>query len=111
MKNVNYVVCAVTGAMLMVAGISSAQAQQWPTNAEDYQQMKAAGTLPDRPVLSDREVTPIQPVIHAAGTPKGGGNLCNCWVEPDSSYTTVDNSSQWDASGFHNPDDGNTNKS
>ncbi|MBK9074774.1 MAG: hypothetical protein IPL77_07275 [Flavobacteriales bacterium] len=37
---------------------------------------------------------------------RGGGATCDCWITPDASYTTIDNNSQWDASGFHNADDG-----
>lgn len=37
---------------------------------------------------------------------RGGSTTCDCWVQPDASYTTINNSSQWNASGFHNADDG-----
>ncbi|MBK8339136.1 MAG: hypothetical protein IPK99_03600 [Flavobacteriales bacterium] len=36
----------------------------------------------------------------------GSGTTCDCWIAPDASYTTVNNSNEWDASGFHNADDG-----
>ena len=35
-----------------------------------------------------------------------GGTICDCWHEPDASYITIDNDSEWDASGFNNGDDG-----
>ncbi len=36
----------------------------------------------------------------------GGQTTCDCWVEPDPSYTTINNNSQWNASGFNSADDG-----
>ena len=36
----------------------------------------------------------------------GGSGTCDCWVAPDASYTTVNNNTQWNASGFQNADDG-----
>ena len=49
------------------------------------------------------------PVQHLPPDPymqRGGGATCDCWITPDGSYTTIDNNNQWDASGFHNADDG-----
>jgi len=56
-----------------------------------------------------RVVPPSGPVpegvdIPTGGRPKGGG--CACWIEPDASYTTIDNGTEWNATGFHNADDG-----
>lgn len=31
---------------------------------------------------------------------------CDCWHTPDASYTTINNNSQWNASGFNSSDDG-----
>src|SRR5204862_3633419 len=31
---------------------------------------------------------------------------CSCWIQPDTSYTVIDNTSMWNASGFQNADDG-----
>ncbi|MBK7751047.1 MAG: hypothetical protein IPI41_00150 [Flavobacteriales bacterium] len=47
------------------------------------------------------------PVQHLPLDPyvQRGGGTCDCWITPDASYTTIDNNSQWDASGFHNADD------
>ncbi len=54
----------------------------------EYDLRKAAGTLPAgdvRPAAPGlRAVPPMQPT----GTPKGGGNFaCDCWIQPDASYT------------------------
>jgi REP element-mobilizing transposase RayT len=42
------------------------------------------------------------------GALRGGGGEapCACWIEPDSSYTTIDNSTQWNAAGWNSNDDG-----
>ncbi len=37
---------------------------------------------------------------------RGGSSTCDCWISPNASYTTINNNNQWDASGFHNADDG-----
>lgn len=37
---------------------------------------------------------------------RGGAETCDCWHEPDGSYTEIDNNSQWGACGFQNADDG-----
>ncbi|MBP7515109.1 MAG: hypothetical protein KA791_11205, partial [Flavobacteriales bacterium] len=36
----------------------------------------------------------------------GGAETCECWHEPDGTYTEIDNGSEWGACGFHDPDDG-----
>lgn len=40
------------------------------------------------------------------GTTRGGGGTCDCWHQPDASYTTINNNTQWNAGGFNNGDDG-----
>lgn len=41
------------------------------------------------------------------GVLKGGGvGTCECWKEPDTYYTLIDNETEWNANGFNNPDDG-----
>ncbi|MCB0791282.1 MAG: gliding motility-associated C-terminal domain-containing protein [Flavobacteriales bacterium] len=40
------------------------------------------------------------------GVQRGGSATCDCWRQPDATYTTVDNNTQWNASGFQNADDG-----
>src|SRR5690606_3668455 len=37
---------------------------------------------------------------------RGGSATCDCWVTPDASYTTINNNTQWNASGWGNGDDG-----
>ncbi|MCC7503513.1 MAG: hypothetical protein IT229_13355, partial [Flavobacteriales bacterium] len=52
----------------------------------EYDQRKAAGTLPEhpRPVadMAKRSLKPVHP-----GAPKGGGGPCGCWVQPDATYS------------------------
>lgn len=42
----------------------------------------------------------------APGTLRGGPGTCDCWVQPNSTYTTINNSTGWDASGWSSDDDG-----
>jgi len=59
--------------------------------------------------LANHPALPAPPngtVVNDPYLQRGGGTTCDCWITPDASYTTVDNSSEWDASGFHNADDG-----
>lgn len=38
---------------------------------------------------------------------RGGSQAtCECWHEPDASYSTINNNTQWNASGFNSSDDG-----
>ncbi len=37
---------------------------------------------------------------------RGGAETCDCWHEPDGSYTEINNNSEWGACGFQNADDG-----
>lgn len=56
------------------------------------------------------EQTPVAPA-HPGDTGDGGAERdgiasCDCWITPDASYTTINNQTQWDASGWGNGDDG-----
>jgi gliding motility-associated-like protein len=54
---------------------------------QQYQQMKAAGTLQNETVLPSPEERPVvhyKPQTKPAGKEKAGG--CDCYVEPDASY-------------------------
>jgi gliding motility-associated-like protein len=90
----------LTGGMAQAQGVSLT----WP----QYDAMKAAGTLPAEFHISYPPAAP--PVVEVKGQAKGGGGgtggECNCWKTPDDTYTTIDNSTQWNASGFGNGDDG-----
>lgn len=77
--------------LLFVQGI---RAQQF-TDAASYDAWKAS--LASDPVVGSGPVDE---------SPMGERSNCDCWVEPDGSYTTVNNQSQWNASGFNNGDDG-----
>lgn len=65
------------------------------TDAAGYDAWKAA--LAAQPVMG---TGPLD------GAPMGERSGCDCWVEPDGTYTTINNQSQWNASGFNNGDDG-----
>lgn len=71
------------------------------TNLADYEAWKAQ--------LAAQ--TPAHPPEHPPPPPDGGSlrdsiASCDCWITPDASYTTINNNTQWNASGFGNGDDG-----
>ncbi|MBS1941064.1 MAG: hypothetical protein JST38_09325, partial [Bacteroidetes bacterium] len=43
---------------------------------------------------------------HASLGVQRDGEPCACWITPDSTYTTIENDTEWNASGFGNGDDG-----
>lgn len=71
---------------------------QVPTDQHAYDAWKLTQVLPPAPVVITPEMLDVPPA--------GSRNGCDCWVEPDASYTTINNNSQWNASGWHNADDG-----
>jgi len=55
---------------------------------DQYQEMKAAGTLPAEFHVAYSTLPP--PEVQAVNQVKGGGGTggnCNCWIEPDNTYT------------------------
>lgn len=53
--------------------------------------------------------TPVIPPAHPSQPPGSARDsipTCECWISPDASYTTIDNNTQWNASGWGNGDDG-----
>lgn len=48
----------------------------------------------------------VPTVVTAHPELRGGAETCDCWHEPDGSYTTINNNSDWTAGGFNNTDDG-----
>lgn len=75
------------------------------TDAASYDAWKAASFTPAQAPASATAPQPVK-----GGTPgmqKGGGiGTCECWKEPDGSYTEIDNETEWNASGFSSADDG-----
>lgn len=94
-------------ALVLLAGLLDAQNTR--LTPEEYHARKLAGTLPSEfsamqailPSDGRSEKKAQKPTI---GVPKGGGGngVCNCWIEPDNSYTTQ---SSWPL-GSNNFDDG-----
>jgi gliding motility-associated-like protein len=46
------------------------------------------------------------PPSTGTGTERDSVATCDCWVTPDASYTTINNNTEWNASGWGNGDDG-----
>ena len=87
--------------------VSLLNAQSINLTWEQYDALKAAGALPAEFHLDELPVAP--PAVDVQVQSKGGGGTggnCDCWVTPDASYTTINNATQWNASGFGNGDDG-----
>ena len=88
----------VTG---MLLSVGNAQAQTPPPHIQDevsYQAWKEQFVTPQQVVTNDDPEFPAEL--------RGGPATCDCWVQPDASYTTIDNDTDWDASGWSSSDDG-----
>ncbi len=94
--------------LLAFASVGLLQAQGVNLTWPEYDAMKMAGTLPAEFHMSYPPAPP--PAVEVKDQAKGGGGgtggNCNCWKTPDDQYTLINNSSQWNASGFGNGDDG-----
>jgi gliding motility-associated-like protein len=55
---------------------------------------------------ADEQHPPDHPDSGPGGQRGGGATACDCWVTPTSSYHTINNSSEWNAAGFNDLDDG-----
>jgi gliding motility-associated-like protein len=82
--------CSATA---LVVAATAMNAQSTVLSVEEYQQMKAGGTLPSAytvrySTLPAEGVKPAKGKPHSGGQPKGGGSngFCNCWIEPDNDY-------------------------
>ena len=71
---------------------------QVPFDQASYDAWKAAAVGVPEPIV----ITPDMLDDAMAGQ----RNTCDCWIEPDASYITINNNSQWNATGFNNADDG-----
>ena len=82
----------IGSAMLLL--LNAAEAQVVELSPAQYAQDKANGTLPAQYHVDYPAQAPITPGLSKnpkrhIGVPKGGGvnGDCNCWIQPDSSYT------------------------
>ncbi|HRN35971.1 MAG TPA: hypothetical protein PLL18_03555, partial [Flavobacteriales bacterium] len=78
----------LTLVILALASPGSAHAQMVELTVDQYQEMKAAGTLPAEFHVAYSTLPP--PEVQAVNQVKGGGGTggnCNCWIEPDNTYT------------------------
>jgi gliding motility-associated-like protein len=75
-------------ALLLCASVAQLQAQSVELSVDQYQEMKLNGTLPPEyhVTYSTLPAPPVQPANMAKGGGGTGGN-CNCWIEPDDTYT------------------------
>jgi len=82
--------------LLLICALGTAAAQEGMTAAQ-YDAIKAALVPPGA------MGHPSPPTLR--GTNRDADS-CGCWVAPDTSWTTIDLGTQWNASGFNNGDDG-----
>ena len=82
----------IGGAALLF--LNTAEAQVVQLSPEQYAQAKASGNLPAEYHVDFPAQAPVNPALSKTpkrhiGVPKGGGvnGDCNCWIQPDSSYT------------------------
>ncbi|MFZ1617698.1 MAG: nidogen-like domain-containing protein, partial [Flavobacteriales bacterium] len=76
--------------LLLCAFTVQVSAQRVELTIDQYQEMKVAGTLPSdfHVAYSTLPAGHVQPnSIHAKGGGGGNGGNCNCWIEPDNTYT------------------------
>ncbi len=72
----------------LLSGTAAAQTpSKAPLSATQYQQMKDAGQLPQDFSGFTMEAAPAKDAKPPKGTAKGGGNVCDCWIAPDATYT------------------------
>lgn len=85
--------------LILAASFTTLCVAQYPVGSPAYDAWK----------LTQIEHPAQHPEVSDAGAPRGGGPApCACWLTPDASYTTIDNSTEWNASGWGNGDDGST---
>jgi gliding motility-associated-like protein len=89
--------------LFTVAFATSLVAQDPPVfnNAADYDAWKAQFMTPGQPGPTHPSQQPAED-----DNSRGGAATCDCWVTPDASYTTINNNTEWNASGWGNGDDG-----
>lgn len=77
----------LTLALLACALSIQVRAQRVELTVDQYQEMKATGTLPPDFHVAYSTLPPpkVQPVNQAKGG-GGTGGSCNCWIEPDGTY-------------------------
>ena len=101
MKMLRYVLLlsAVTLAASLVA-------QEPPAfnNATDYDAWKSELITPGEPTSPTHPSQ--QPAADEEDNSRGGSATCDCWITPNATYTTINNSTEWNASGWGNGDDG-----
>ena len=74
---------------------------QSPNAAQAYKAWKLTQ------IQHPQQVTSSHPVAsHASTGELRGGAPCSCWITPDANYTTVSDTSGWDADGYNDSDDG-----
>ncbi len=80
----------------------SAMAQSVELTPEEYDQLKAAGALPAEFHVTFPTLPP--PKVQAGPAGERAGGSCNCWIEPDSTYTlAMQPNDDWSSSAINLP--------
>lgn len=88
--------------LALTSAVSAQTPPSWVDSAEEYDAWKAQFTTPAPEVPPH----PTEDPDDGAGTERDSVITCDCWITPDASYTTINNSTEWNASGWGNGDDG-----
>ena len=89
-------------ALALATGLFAQAPPPTITTHEEYDTWKMQLVPPQPPAT--HPVTP--PATGTDDNSRGGSATCDCWVTPNASYTTINNNTEWSASGFNNGDDG-----
>ena len=93
--------------VLLALSVCQAMFAQTFQNEEEYRRWKASLPGVGHVTFDTQEEAPATRGEATEPQLRGGSQAtCECWHEPDASYSTINNNTQWNASGFNSTDDG-----